>query len=40
MNALLADCGLLIATRKKGWTFYRRNEPAIAALVAELGAQL
>ena len=37
---LLTDCGLLIATRKKGWTFYRRNEPAIAALVAELTAQL
>jgi ArsR family transcriptional regulator len=33
---LLADSGLLIATRKKGWTFYRRNEPAIAAFTARL----
>lgn len=27
---LLADAGFLTATRKKGWTFYRRNEAAIA----------
>ena len=37
---LLADCGLLIATRKKGWTFYRRDEAAIAALAAQLAARL
>jgi ArsR family transcriptional regulator len=27
--AILVDAGLLIATRKKGWTFYRRNEEAL-----------
>ncbi|QQR34495.1 winged helix-turn-helix transcriptional regulator [Devosia oryziradicis] len=37
---LLADCGLLIATRKKGWTFYRRNEAAIASLASRLAAGL
>jgi DNA-binding transcriptional ArsR family regulator len=26
---LLTEAGLLIPTRKKGWTFYRRNEAAI-----------
>src|ERR1700733_9603522 len=26
---LLTEAGLLIPTRKKGWTFYRRNEQAI-----------
>jgi ArsR family transcriptional regulator len=26
---LLTEAGLLIATRKKGWTFYRRDERAI-----------
>jgi ArsR family transcriptional regulator len=29
---LLVDAGLLIATRKKGWTFYRRNGAGIRAL--------
>lgn len=38
--SLLADCGLLIATRKKGWTFYRRNEDAVAALASKLVAKL
>ena len=38
--ALLADCGLLVPTRKKGWTFYRRDEAAIAALAADLAAGL
>jgi ArsR family transcriptional regulator len=33
---LLADAGLLIATRKKGWTFYRRDEAAIQAFVQQL----
>ena len=37
---LLADCGLLVATRKKGWTFYRRDEATIAALAADLAAGL
>jgi DNA-binding transcriptional ArsR family regulator len=26
---LLTDAGLVIATRKKGWTFYRRDEETI-----------
>ncbi len=38
--SLLADCGLLIATRKKGWTFYRRDEKAVAALAGKLAAKL
>ena len=33
---LLSDSGFLIATRKKGWTFYRRDEAAIAAFAARL----
>ncbi|WP_202049664.1 helix-turn-helix transcriptional regulator [Sphingomonas sp. So64.6b] len=33
---LLADSGLVIATRKKGWTFYRRDEAAIARFTAGL----
>ncbi len=37
---LLTDCGLLIATRKKGWTFYRRDEVAIAAFAAALTSSL
>ena len=37
---LLTDCGLLTATRKKGWTFYRRDEAAIAAFIAALKASL
>ncbi|MFA6114321.1 MAG: winged helix-turn-helix domain-containing protein [Sphingomonas sp.] len=37
---LLVDCGLLIATRKKGWTFYRRDEGAIARFTAALAASL
>lgn len=38
--SLLVDCGLLIATRKKGWTFYRRDEAAIARFTAALGRVL
>lgn len=38
--SLLVDCGLLIATRKKGWTFYRRDEAAIARFTATLGSVL
>lgn len=37
---LLVDAGLLHATRKKGWTFYRRDEAAIAAFAAELARTL
>lgn len=37
---LLVEADLLIATRKKGWTFYRRNEGAIAQLADELKAKL
>ncbi|HEX4982570.1 MAG TPA: winged helix-turn-helix domain-containing protein [Ilumatobacteraceae bacterium] len=29
----LVDAGLLIATPRSGWTYYRRNEAAIAAAV-------
>jgi ArsR family transcriptional regulator len=28
--AVLTEAGLLVATRKRGWTFYRRDEAAIA----------
>jgi DNA-binding transcriptional ArsR family regulator len=37
---LLTDAGLLIATRKKGWTFYRRDDRAIARLARQLKADL
>ena len=37
---LLVDCGLLIATRKKGWTFYQRDEEAIARFTAALALSL
>jgi len=37
---LMVDAGLLIPTRKKGWTFYRRNERAITALQAALERRL
>lgn len=37
---LLTEAGLLIATRKKGWTFYRRDERAIQRFTSELGARL
>ncbi|HSE11322.1 MAG TPA: helix-turn-helix transcriptional regulator [Rudaea sp.] len=30
---LLTTAGLLIATRKKGWTFYRRDEKAVRDFV-------
>lgn len=33
---LLTDAGLLLATRKKGWTFYRRNEEQIRAFAEHL----
>jgi len=37
---LMIDADLLIPTRKKGWTFYRRNEAAIAKLQAALDRRL
>ncbi len=33
---LLADSGLVIATRRKGWTFYRRDERAIMRFTRRL----
>jgi DNA-binding transcriptional ArsR family regulator len=33
---MLADAGLLVATRKRGWTFYRRNAAAIDELAQRL----
>jgi DNA-binding transcriptional ArsR family regulator len=36
---LLTEAGLLTATRKKGWTFYRRDEAAIRRF-ADAMAQL
>ncbi len=37
---VLVDANLLIATPRKGWTYYRRNEPEISALVAQLANDL
>ena len=37
---LLTDAGLLIPTRKKGWTFYRRNEAAIRRFAKAIQASL
>ena len=37
---LLTDAGLLIATRKKGWTFYRRDEQAIRGFAKQLQSDL
>jgi ArsR family transcriptional regulator len=36
----LTDAELLIATRKKGWTFYRRDEPAIQRFTELLKSEL
>ena len=33
---LLTEAGLLSATRKKGWTFYRRNEQALRACLQQV----
>lgn len=33
---VLLDAGLLVATRRKGWTYYRRDEAAIAAVIDQL----
>lgn len=37
---LLTDSGFLLATRKKGWTFYRRDEAAIRRFADLLRAEL
>lgn len=37
---LLVDADLLIASRKKGWTFYRRNEPVIRKFVKRMQTNL
>ncbi|GHO91140.1 transcriptional regulator [Reticulibacter mediterranei] len=37
---LLTDAGLLSATRKKGWTFYRRNEQALENCLQQLQSHL
>lgn len=33
---VLADAGLIIATPRQGWTYYRRDEPVIADVVQRL----
>ncbi len=33
---ILLDAGLIVATRRTGWTYYRRDEAAIAALAARI----
>jgi DNA-binding transcriptional ArsR family regulator len=37
---LLTDAGLLVATRKKGWTFYRRDEATIERFARHLLSHL
>jgi len=37
---LLTEAGLLTATRKKGWTFYRRDESAITQFTDILKSEL
>lgn len=37
---LLTDSGFLLATRRKGWTFYRRDEAAIRRFADLLSAEL
>jgi DNA-binding transcriptional ArsR family regulator len=37
---LLSDAKLLIATRKKGWTFYRRDNRAIARLARQIKSEV
>jgi len=35
---VLVDAGLIIATRRKGWTYYRRNEDALAEITRHVAA--
>lgn len=37
---LLTDAGLLVASRKRGWTFYRRDEKAIRRFAKQLHSDL
>lgn len=37
---VLVDADLVIATPRKGWTYYRRNEAAITALTRRLAEDL
>jgi DNA-binding transcriptional ArsR family regulator len=37
---LLTEAGLLSATRKKGWTFYRRDDKAIRLFAKQLHSDL
>jgi DNA-binding transcriptional ArsR family regulator len=37
---LLTEAGLLVSTRKKGWTFYRRDDAAIRRFATRLQATL
>lgn len=38
--SVLAEAGLLVATRKRGWTFYRRDEGAIRRFLHDLAQSL
>lgn len=33
---VLVDAGLIVATRRKGWTYYRRDEASIAAVARQI----
>ena len=33
---VLVDAGLIIPTRRKGWTYYRRDETALAAVATRM----
>lgn len=33
---VLVDAGLVVATRRKGWTYYRRDEHALAAVAERM----
>ena len=37
---ILADAGLIIPTRKKGWVFYRRDEAFIGALKKKISEEM
>lgn len=38
--SVLAEAGLLVATRKRGWTFYRRDEDAIRRFTETLSRNI
>jgi ArsR family transcriptional regulator len=38
--SVLTEAGLLIPTRKRGWTFYRRDEAAIRSFLDHLSGEL